>query len=193
LPCYSNDSAPSYNPDWWCGLDTACNLDVANAEPTRNSIFTLPFTGKAATNILANGTTSPGCSSSGESTTASGSVATVTVTTTASTTSTASSNGLCAVHSNTLPNGAIAGLAVLGGVALLSIGWALWENRARRQQGRTVSNGTFEQPRSGQATQVPVGTIPGNSGYYYQDKHEADGRMLPHEMDSRNKSMIAEM
>jgi hypothetical protein len=144
---YSNDSATSCNPDWWCGLDTACN-----AEPTRNFIFTLPFT---ATNILANGTTSPGCSSSGESTTTSGSVATVTVTTTASnapSTSSISSNGLCAVHSNTLPSGAIAGLAVLGVVALFSIEWALWENRARRRQGRTVSNGAFEPPRYGQAT-----------------------------------------
>jgi len=186
LPCYSNDSAPSYNPDWWCGLDTACNLDVANAEPTRNSIFTLPFLGKAAANILANGTTSPGCSSSGESTTASGSVATVTVTTTAS------SNGLCAVHSNTIPSGAIAGLAVLGVVALFSIGWALWENRARRRQGRTVSNGAFEKPRYGQATQIPVSATPGNGSYHYQ-KPEADGRMLPHEMDSGNRSMIAEM
>jgi len=56
-----------------------------------------------------------------------------------------------------------------------------------------VSNGAFEKPRYGQATQVPVGAIPGNGSYYYQEKHEADGRMLPHEMDARNKSMIAEM
>jgi len=41
-------------------------------------------------------------------------VATVTVTTTASNAPSTSSNSLCAVHSNTLPSGVIASLAVLG-------------------------------------------------------------------------------
>jgi hypothetical protein len=182
LPCYSNDSAPSYNPDWWCGLDTACDLDVANAEPTRNYIFTLPFTGKAATIILANGTTSPGCASSGESTTATASASVTTVTVTPS----ASSDALCRLPSNVMPSGAIAGLAILGVVALLSIGWALYENRTRRRQGKLVSRGGF-----GQASQIPPDATHGDGRYGY--KHEVEGRMLPAEMDARNKHVIAEM
>jgi hypothetical protein len=90
-----------------------------------------------------------------------------------------------------VPSGAIAGLAVLGVVALLSIGWALWENRARRRQGRNPSNSGSRQVYYREASQIPPGAKSG--GGNYECRHEAEGRMLPAEMDARNKNMVAEM
>jgi len=103
----------------------------------------------------------------------------------------ASSDGLCTAHSNAIPSGAVAGLAVLGAVALLSIGWALWETRARRRQGHPLNNTGFGQAPYRQVGQFSQSARPG--GGSYQDRHEAEGRMVPAEMEPKNQAMIAEM
>jgi hypothetical protein len=152
----------------------------------------LPFLGKAATTILANGTTSLGCSISDESAT------TVTLTpsasgpaTTVTATLPASAGALCDVQSSAIPSGAIAGLAVLGAVSLLSIGWALWENHARRRQGQTISNSGSGQVFYGRVGQGPQFATPGSGSYTY--KHEMEAPRAAAEMDGGNRTMIMEM
>lgn len=106
----------------------------------------------------------------------------------------ASSDGLYTTHSNAIPSGAVAGLAVLavlGAVALLSIGWALWEPRARRRQGRTLSNTGFGQATYRQVGQFSQSARPG--GGSYQDRREVEGRMVPAEIEPKNQTVIAEM
>ena len=105
----------------------------------------------------------------------------------------------------------MAGIAVLGVLAVLSLGWALWENRARRRQGRAFSkgisgNGYGQAYHDGQVGQVPPsGTKPtaggggGGAPGNYWDQHEMEARTVPGqgpgravEMDGR-KTVIAEM
>ena len=86
-----------------------------------------------------------------------------------------------------VPIGAIAGLAILGAIALLSIGWALWERR------RKVGNSG-----SGKASHGQVGQIPGVVSSSYEYKHEMEGRTAeartaPTEIDGRGRTIIAEM
>ncbi len=69
---------------------------------------------------MANGTTSPGCDALNQQSSSS-SAPTVTVTATAS-------------NELSTSKGAIAGLVVLGAVAVLAVSWAIWESRVRRMQ-----------------------------------------------------------
>ncbi len=121
---------------------------------------------------MANGTTSPGCDALNQQRSSSSSAPTVTVTATASNSQSSTSRG------------AIAGLVVLGAVAVLAVSWAIWESRARRMQRNDILKS-----HNGDRQAKPLAWGPEFNAGFYPGKPEMDAPRR-HELDGENNARI---